>query len=76
MIDNYFTMMKKTSQFEVGAKVRVKDKSMKKTARGRVIGIYDHFYLVQHLHYKECYNRVDLVCGMVQIERVKGKDKI
>lgn len=30
--------------------------------RGTIIGVYDHFFLVQHKNFKECYTKASLLC--------------
>ncbi|SHK38713.1 hypothetical protein SAMN02745248_02427 [Hathewaya proteolytica DSM 3090] len=51
-----------------GCSVQVKqgnakrDQKKVKGMNGRIIEDYEHFYLVQHKNFKECYSKASLLC--------------
>lgn len=46
----------------------VKAVEKKRTLKGVIVGIYEHFIRVQGKHYSECFSYIDIAIGEVKIE--------
>lgn len=53
---------------KVGDKVTLKTR--KGTVKGRAIGDYPHFILVQHKNYRESYLKADLITKDVEVLKI------